>query len=160
MPTVQQSVDVNVGVTTAYDQWTRFESFPSWMEGVASVERIQGDRLHWVANVRSEFAAFEGETHEWDARITEQTPGRRISWESVGSEQGRKPDSGEASFEPLAGSGCRVTFRMSWEPEGELETPDDVLAAVNMVVAADLARFKHFIEARGETTSAAHTERA
>jgi uncharacterized membrane protein len=118
------------------------------MEGVASVRRIDDGLLHWVAMVRSEFATVEGETREWDARIVEETRDTRVAWETVGGKPGAKPDSGEASFEPLDGSACRVTFRMSWEPEGDLETPDEVLAAVNQVVAADLARFKDFIEAR------------
>jgi uncharacterized membrane protein len=147
MPTVEQSIDVNVDVTAAYDQWTRFESFPQWMEGVASVDRIGDSRLHWVAKVRSEFATVESETREWDARITEQTRDERVSWETLGRKPGQKPDSGEASFEPLGDSLCRVTFVMSWEPEGEIETPNEVLAAVNQVVAADLARFKDLIEA-------------
>ncbi len=153
MPTVEQSIQVNVDVTIAYDQWTRFDSFPQWMEGVASVERIDDSRLHWVARVRSEFATVEGQTREWDARITEQTRDRRVSWESIGGKPDQKPDSGEASFEPLGDSSCRVTFAMSWEPEGALETPSEVLAAVNQVVAADLARFKDLVEARGETGS-------
>jgi uncharacterized membrane protein len=150
MPTVEQSIDVNVDVNAAYEQWTRFDSFPRWMEGVASVERVDDTRLHWVAKVRSEFATVEGETREWDARITEQTRDSLVSWESVGGTQDQKPDSGAASFEPLGDSACRVTFRMTWEPEGALETPDEVLAAVNQVVAADLARFKDFIEASAD----------
>ena len=152
MPSVEQSVDVDVDVTTAYNQWTQFESFPQWMEGVASVDQIDGSRLHWVAKVRSEFATVENETREWDAQITEQTRDTRISWESVGGEPGEKPNAGEATFEPLGGSSCRVTFRMAWEPEGDLETPSEVLAVVNQVVAADMARFKDFIEARGDQT--------
>jgi uncharacterized membrane protein len=156
MPTVEQSTDVNVDVATAYDQWARFDSFPQWMEGVASVDRIDDDRLHWVAKVRSEFATVEGETREWDARITEMTRDKRVSWETVGGEPGRKPDAGAVSFEPLGDSACRVKFRMTWEPEGALETPSEVLAAVNRVVAADLARFKEFIESRGGETCAWH----
>ena len=152
MPTVERSIDVNVDVTTAYDQWSRFESFPQWMEGVASVDRTGDSRLHWVAKVRSEFATVEGETREWDARITDQTRDKCVSWESIGGKPDQKPDSGEASFEPLGDSVCRVTFVMSWEPEGEIETPTEVLEAVNQVVAADLARFKELIEARGEKT--------
>ena len=158
MPTVEQSIDVNVDVTTAYDQWTRFDSFPQWMEGVASVDQIDDSRLHWVAKVRSEFATVEGETREWDARITEQTRDKRVSWESVGGKPDQKPDSGEASFEPLGDSVCRVTFAMTWEPDGVLETPSEVLAAVNQVVAADLARFKDLIEARGEETGSRRGE--
>ena len=152
MPTVEQSIDVNVDVTTACDQWSRFESFPQWMEGVASVDQTGDSRLHWVAKVRSEFATVEGETREWDARITDQTRDKRVSWESIGGKPDQKPDSGEASFEPLGDSVCRVTFVMSWEPEGEIETPTEVLEAVNQVVAADLARFKELIEARSEKT--------
>ena len=73
MSTAEQSIDVNVDVTTAYDQWARFESFPQWMEGVASVDQIDDTRLHWVAKVKNEVAEVENETREWDARITEQT---------------------------------------------------------------------------------------
>ena len=115
------------------------------MEGVASVEQTGDGRLHWVAKVREEYATVEGETREWDARITEQTPDTRVSWESVGGEPDQKPNAGAATFEPLGESSCRVTFRMEWEPEDALETPAEVLEAVNQVVAADLARFKDFI---------------
>ena len=150
MPTVEQSVDVRVGVTTAYRQWTRFESFPEWMEGVASIEQTDATHLHWVAKVRNEFATVKDETREWDARITEQTPDRRIAWESIGREPDEKPNAGAATFESLGDSACRVTFRMDWEPEDGRETPTQVLDAVRQVVAADLARFRDFIEARGD----------
>jgi uncharacterized membrane protein len=149
MPTVEQSIDVNVDISNAYDQWTRFDSFPQWMEGVVSVDRINDDRLHWVARVRSEFATVEGETREWDARVTELTRDQRVSWETIGGAPGRKPDSGAVSFEPLGDAGCRVSFLMSWEPEGDLETPDEVLVAVHQVLAADLGRFKELVETRG-----------
>jgi uncharacterized membrane protein len=152
MPIVEQSVNVNVDVRTAYDQWTRFDSFPQWMEGVASIDQIDDSRLHWVAKVRSEFATVEGETREWDARIIEQTRDKRVSWETLGGKPGKTPDSGQASFQQLGESSCRVTFEMSWEPEGEVETPTEVLEAVKQVVAADLTRFKDFIEARDEET--------
>ena len=149
MSTAEQSVDVKVNVTTAYDQWARFESFPRWMEGVASVDRIDDTRLHWVAKVKSEVATVENETREWDARITEQTRDRRISWESVGGKPDEKPNAGSVAFEPLGDSACRVTFRMDWEPEAALMANESyMLAAVNQVVAEDLARFKDFIEAR------------
>jgi uncharacterized membrane protein len=159
MPTVEQSIDVNVDVSTAYDQWTRFDSFPQWMEGVASIDQIDHSRLHWVAKVRSEFATVAGETREWDARITEQTRDQRVAWETVGRKPDQKPDSGAASFEPLGDSACRVTFRMTWEPEDARETPAEVLEAVNQVVAADLARFQGFIEARGAMTGSRRSER-
>jgi uncharacterized membrane protein len=148
MPTVEQSVDVKVTVTTAYRQWTLFESYPQWMEGVAAVERTGDAQLHWIAKVREEFATVEGETREWDARITEMTPDRRVSWESAGGRSGEKPNAGAATFAPLGDSSSRVTFRMQWEPEDGQETPSQVLDAVSQVVAADLGRFKDLIEAR------------
>ena len=161
MATVEQSVDVNVDVATAYDQWAQFESFPRWMEGVAAVEQVDDGHLHWIARVRNEFATVENETssgtpgspradREWDARITAQIRNERISWESIVEKPDEKPNAGEVTFEPLGDSSCRVTFGIDWEPEGGLETTSEVLDAVNQVVAADLARFKDFIEGRGE----------
>lgn len=149
MPAIEQAIDVNVDVATAYDQWTHFETFPQWMEGVASIEQTDGTHLHWVAKVRDDFATVKDETREWDARITEQTCDRRIAWESVGGRPDEKPNAGAAAFEPLGDSACRVTFQMEWEPEDGRETPSEVLDAVRQVVAMDLARFKEFIEARG-----------
>ena len=128
-------------MTTAYDQWTRFDSFPRWMEGVASVDRIDDTHIH---------------CREWDARITAQIRDTRISWESVGG----KPDEEHVTFEPLGDSACRVTFVMTWEPEGEIETPTEVLEAVNQVVAADLASFEDLIEARGAGTGSRRSELA
>jgi uncharacterized membrane protein len=149
MPTAEQSIDVNVNVTTAYDQWSRFESFPQWMEGVAAVDRIDDTHLHWVAKVKNEVAEVENETREWDAQITAQTRDTRISWQSVGGKPDEKPNAGAATFEPLGDSACRVTFRIDWEPEAALAANEGyVLAAVNQVVADDLARFKDLIEAR------------
>jgi uncharacterized membrane protein len=153
MSTAEQSIDVNVGVTRAYDQWAQFESFPRWMEGVASVDQTDDTHLHWVARVKNEVAEVENETREWDARITEQIRDRLISWESVGGKPDEKPNEGQVTLEPLGASACRVTFRIDWEPEAALAANESyVLAAVNQVVAADLARFKDFIEARGNET--------
>jgi len=151
MSSAEQSIVVNVDVTTAYGQWTRFESFPRWMEGVASVDQIDDTHLHWVAKVKSDVAEIENETREWDARITEQVEDSRISWESVGGKPDEKPNEGHVTFEPLGASACRVGFRIEWEPEAALETQESyLLAAVNQVVASDLARFKDFIEAHAE----------
>ena len=157
MSSAEQSIGVSVNVATAYRQWTRFESFPQWMEGVVSVDQLDEGHLHWVARVKQEVAGVENETREWDARITEQTRDRRISWESVGGTPEEKPNAGQVAFEPLGGSACRVTFRIDWEPEAALEAHESyVLAAVNEVVAADLVRFKDFIEA---SAGAAGSER-
>jgi len=160
MSAAEQSIDVNVDVSTAYDQWARFESFPQWMEGVASVEQTDATHLHWVAKVKDEVASVKDETREWDARIAEQTRDRRISWESVGGKPEEKPNAGHVSFEPLGDSACRVSFRIDWEPEAALKANESyVLAAVNQVVAEDLARFKDFIEGRGEVTGSWRDEK-
>ena len=148
MSSAEQSIDVNVAVTAAYRQWAQFESFPRWMEGVASVDQIDDTHLHWVAKVKSDVAESENETREWDARITEQVPDRCISWESIDGKPDEKPNEGHVTFEPLGASACRVNFRIEWEPEAALKAQESyLLAAVNQVVAADLARFKDFIEA-------------
>jgi uncharacterized membrane protein len=156
MSTVERSIDVDADVTTAYDQWARFASFPQWMEGVASIDQIDATHLHWVARVKDEIAVAGDETREWDALITEQVRDRQISWESVGGAPGEKPNSGGVAFEPLGDEACRVTFRMGWEPEAALAAHESyVLAAVDQVVAADLERFKDLIEARGAKTDSA-----
>ena len=149
MASAEQSIDVNVDAATAYGQWARFESYPEWMEGVASVEQTGDGRLHWVARVKSEVAEVENETREWDARITEQLRDRRIAWESVGGDPDEKPNAGRVTLEPLGNSACRVTFGMQWEPEAALAASESyMIEAVNQVVAADLARFKDLMEAR------------
>jgi len=138
LPTVEQSIDVNVDVTMAYDQWSPVESFPRWMEGVASVDQTSDSHLHWVAKVRNEFRHGQG------TRTVSGTPGSP-STPATSASPGRasagkpdeKPNAGAATFESLGASSCRVTFRMEWEPEDALETPSEVLAAVNQVVAAD-----------------------
>ena len=153
MSSAEQSIDVNVDAATAYDQWARFESYPRWMEGVVAVEQTGDGRLHWVARVKNEVAEVENETREWDARITEQRHGRRISWESVGGDPDEKPNAGRVTLDPLGDSACRVTFHIEWEPEEALAASESyMVAAVNQVVAADLARFREFIEARAAET--------
>jgi uncharacterized membrane protein len=153
MSSAEQSIDVCVDVTTAYDQWAHFENFPRWMEGVASVDQIDATHLHWVAKVKSEVAETADETREWDARITEQIPDTRLAWESVGGRPDEKPNEGHVTFEPLGASECRVTFRIEWEPEAALKANESyMIGAVNQVVAADLARFKDVIEADGART--------
>jgi uncharacterized membrane protein len=149
MAAAEQSIDVNVDTATAYGKWARFEDYPEWMEGVASVEHVGDGRLHWVAKVKNEVAEVESETREWDARITEQIRDRRIAWESVGGEPGEKPNAGRVTLEPLGDSACRVTFRIDWEPEAAFAASESyMIEAVNQVVAADLARFKDLVEAR------------
>lgn len=141
METIEKHVDIDVPVRTAYNQWTQFEEFPRFMEGVESVRQLDDTRLHWVANVG-------GERKEWDARITEQIPDQRIAWHSEGGEY----TSGMVSFQPVASNRTRVTVQLNYAPQGITEKLGDMLGVVSHRVEGDLERFKSFIETRGHET--------
>jgi uncharacterized membrane protein len=143
MSTVESSVDVNVDVTTAYNQWTQFESFPQFMENVQSVTQLDDKRLHWVAEIA-------GKTKEWDAEIVEQLPDQRIAWTSISGE----PNGGVVTFQSLGDTVTKVHLRMDYSTEGFLESAGDLLGVVDRQVKGDLDRFKRFIESRGEETGA------
>jgi uncharacterized membrane protein len=141
METVEKSIDVNVPVRTAYNQWTQFEEFPRFMQGVEAVKQLDNTRLHWVANIG-------GERKEWEAQITEQIPDQRIAWRSNGGEF----TSGVVTFQPLGTDRTRTTVRLNYEPHGLTEKIGDMLGVVSRHVEGDLERFKIFIEARGHET--------
>ncbi|WP_030454802.1 SRPBCC family protein [Herbidospora cretacea] len=141
MSTIEHTVDVDVPIRTAYNQWTQFESFPEFMEGVESVKQLDDRRTHWVVEIA-------GIRREFEAEITEQTPDHRIEWRSLE----RPRQSGTVTFETLGAAACRVTLRMEYDPEGFTETVGDALQIVRMRVNGDLDRFKEFIESRGGET--------
>jgi uncharacterized membrane protein len=143
MTAIQESIEVDVPLTTAYNQWTQFEEFPRFMEGVESVEQLDDRRLHWVA-------AHGGRRHEWDAEIVDQTPDTRVAWRDVKG----KMNAGEVRFERLDEARTRVDVHMDWEPEGVKEEIGSLLGFDKRRVKADLARFKAFIEERGRETGA------
>jgi uncharacterized membrane protein len=135
---VQDSIDVEVPVSTAYNQWTQFESFPRFMSGVERIEQIDATRTHWVTKIA-------GVKREFDAEITEQHPDERVAWKSVsGPNQG-----GVVTFHRLDSDHTRVTLQLDFEPEGVLETAGDALGVVGKQAKDDLGRFKEFIESRG-----------
>lgn len=142
MSTIEKTIDVDVPVRTVYDQWTQFESFPEFMEGVESVQQVDDKRLHWKAQIA-------GVTREWDAEIVDQSPDQRIAWHSTNG----ATNSGTVSFAP-SGSGTRVTLCLEFEPEGIIEKVGDTLNVVDRRAEGDLERFKTFIEARGTETGA------
>ena len=142
MASTEKTIDVNVPIRTAYDQWTQFESFPQFMEGVESVQQLDDKRLHWKAEIA-------GVTREWDAEIIDQTPDERITWRAV---EGTRND-GTVSFAPQAmADSTRVTLRLEYEPEGAVEKAGDALKIVDRRVQGDLERFKEFVESRGTET--------
>jgi uncharacterized membrane protein len=141
--TIEKSIDINVPVRTVYNQWTQFEEFPRFMEGVESVKQLNNTTLHWVANVG-------GEHKEWRARITEQVPDHHISWRSEGGDF----TSGMVSFQALGPNKTRVTVRLNYEPKGVTEKLGDMLGMGSRRVEGDLGRFKDFIESKGHETGA------
>ena len=143
MAEVHESIEVNVPVSTAYNQWTQFETFPQFMEGVESVKQIDDTRLHWVAE-------FGGKQHEWDAEIVEQVPDKRVAWRSI---DGKGVD-GVVMFTPLGPDSTRIEVEMSWETEGMLESLGSALGADDRRVKGDLERFKELIESQGVETGA------
>ena len=143
MATVEKEIELDVPVTTAYNQWTQFEDFPKFMEGVEEVTQLDDQRLRWVANIG-------GQRKEWYARITHQVPDRMISWTSEGGTY----TAGTVMFEPMGENKTRATLRMEYEPEGMKEAIGDKMGFVSRQVQGDLERFKRFIEERGVETGA------
>ena len=141
MSTIEKTVEVAVPVSTAYDQWTQFESFPEFMEGVESVQQLDDKRLHWKAEIA-------GVKREWDAEIVDQTPDERITWRATDG----TTNAGTVSFASADPTSTRVTLRLEFEPEGMVEKAGDVLKLVDHRAKGDLDRFKHFIEQRGSET--------
>lgn len=143
MAQVTKSIDVNVPVQAAYNQWTQFEEFPRFMEGVEQVRQLDDTRLQWKASIG-------GKTEEWTAEITEQHPDHRVAWKSTSGAH----NAGVVTFHQLDGNSTRVTVQMDYETEGAVEKAGDLLGVVDRRVEGDLERFKEFIESRGSATGA------
>jgi uncharacterized membrane protein len=141
MATVEQSIEVNVPVRTAYDQWTQFEEFPKFMDAVKEVRQLDDTHLHWRVS-------HDGQEAEFDAKITEQKPDERIAWTATDG----KTNAGVVTFHRLSDDSCKVMVQMDWEPEGMLETLGAAIGSDDRQVKADLERFKEMIESRGSET--------
>ena len=140
---VLHSIDVEVPVSTAYNQWTQFTSFPQFMEGVERVEQVTPTRTHWVTKIA-------GVERRFDAEITEQHPDERVAWKTEnGTHQ-----AGVVTFHRLDDRTTRVTLQLDHEPEGFVEKAGDALGIVQHQVKGDLERFKEFIESRGHEEGA------
>jgi uncharacterized membrane protein len=143
MSNITESIDVEVPVRTAYDQWTQFEEFPQFMSAIERVDQLDDQRLHWVAKVG-------GKTKEWDAKITEQTPDQRVAWTSTSGAD----NAGVVTFHRIDDNKTRVTVQMDVDPEGVVENVGDAVGVPERQVKGDLERFKEFIESRGRETGA------
>ena len=141
MSTIEESIEVQVPVRTAYNQWTQFEDFPRFMEGVQEVRQLDDTHLHWKADIA-------GQEREWDAEITEQHPDERVAWKSTGGAQ----HAGVVTFHRIGDEQSRVMLQLDVEPEGVTEQVGDKLGFVKRRVKGDLERFKELIESRGSET--------
>lgn len=143
MSRIERSIDVDLPVHTVYNQWTQFEEFPRFMEGVREVRQVDDTHLRWCAEVG-------GRDKTWDAEITEQVPDDRIAWRS----RTGAANAGVVTFHRLSDTCTRVMLQLEYEPEGAIESTGDALGVVSRRVTGDLERFKEFVEARGRETGA------
>jgi uncharacterized membrane protein len=143
MSRIEESIEVEVPVQTAYNQWTQFEEFPRFMEGIEDVRQVDDTHLHWVAEVG-------GYREEWDAEITEQHPDHRVAWKATSG----KGNAGVVTFHRIDDATTRVMVQLDWKPEGVTESIGAALGMDSRRVQGDLGRFKELIEARGHETGA------
>lgn len=140
---VEKRILVNVPVSTAYNQWTQFEEFPHFMGGVKSVKQLSDDRLEWVAEIA-------GVRRQWQARILEQVPDRKVAWAATEG----ATNAGAVEFEDVGGGQTSIRLTLEYEPEGVVEKVGDKLNVVDRQAEADLNRFKEFIEDEGYASGA------
>jgi uncharacterized membrane protein len=139
---VDKSIEVNLPVSTVYNQWTQFEDFPQFMNGVTSITQLGDDRMQWVAEIA-------GVRRQWEAKVLEQVPDRKVAWAATEG----ATNAGSVEFEDLGGR-TRVHLFLEYEPEGLVEKVGDKLNVVENQAEGDLDRFKAFIEAEGYATGA------
>jgi uncharacterized membrane protein len=143
MSRIEASIEVDVPVSTAYNQWTQFEEFPRFMDGVDSVTQVDDTHLRWVASVG-------GSSHEWMAEISEQRPDERVAWHATDG----KANAGVVTFHRLDEGRTKVMVQMDYEPEGLKESLGSALGSDERRVKADLERFKELVEGRGVESGA------
>jgi uncharacterized membrane protein len=143
MTSVTESVDVDVDISTVYNQWTQFESFPEFMNGVESIRQVDDTRTHWRTSIG-------GVEREFDTEITEQHPDERVAWKSTDGTS----HAGVVTFHRLGDNQTRVTAQIDWQPDSVVEKVGAALGVDDRQVESDLRRFKTFIEKRGAETGA------
>jgi uncharacterized membrane protein len=141
---VEKSIDVDVPIRQAYDQWTQFESFPKFMNGVERITQLDDRHTHWVTKIG-------GVEREFDAEITEQHPDERVAWKST---TGDTSHAGVVTFHKISDNTTRVMVQLDWEPQGVVEKVGAAVGVDDRQISADVKRFKQFIESRGTETGA------
>lgn len=142
MSMVKESVDVDVPVRTAYNQWTQFEEFPRFMQGVEEVTQLDERHNHWRTKIG-------GVRREFDTEIVDQLPDERIAWRTTSGDTRQK---GVVTFQRLDDTHTRVDLALDVEPKGPMEKAADVTGMINRRVKGDMQRFKEYIEHRGGET--------
>jgi uncharacterized membrane protein len=143
MERIEKSIEVEAPISAVYNQWTQFEDFPKFMDGVQEVRQLDDSRLAWRAEIA-------GKVTDWEAEIYEQIPDLRIAWRSTSG----APNAGTVSFQELGPQLTRVNLMLDYQPLGTMEKLGDALGLVSGRVEGDLRRFKSFIESRGIETGA------
>ena len=145
MPKIADSIEVQVPVEQAYNQWTQFEEFPKFMEGIQSVQQLDDTHVRWVAEIG-------GENRQWTTEITEQRPDEKIAWKTI---EGEVKNDGVVTFEQVGDGQTRINVQMDVESESSTQNvASDLLGIVKNQVHGDLERFKTLIEDRDEETGA------
>jgi len=145
MPKIEDTIEVQVPVQQAYNQWTQFEDFPEFMEGIQSVQQLDDTHVQWVAEIR-------GESRQWTTEITEQRPDQKVAWKTI---EGEVKNDGVVTFEPMGDAQTRVNVEMDVEGDSTAENvAGDLLGVVKKQVRGDLERFKRLIENRDQETGA------
>jgi uncharacterized membrane protein len=145
MPKIEDTIEVQVPVQQAYNQWTQFEDFPKFMDGIQSVQQLDDTHVQWVAEIR-------GESRQWTTEITEQQPDEKVAWKTI---DGEVKNDGVVTFEPMGDAQTRVNVQMDVESDSTSENvAGDLLGVVKSQVRGDLERFKQLIENSDEETGA------
>ncbi|MEU0600081.1 SRPBCC family protein [Streptomyces sp. NPDC006393] len=144
MSTVKETVEVDVPVHTAYNQWTQFEDFPNFMEGVEEITQVDDRHNHWTTKIG-------GVRREFDTEIVDQLPDERITWRTTSGDLGQK---GTVRFQRVDDTHTRVELVMDVEPSGAAEKAADMLGTIDRRVKGDMKRFKSYIEERGAASGA------
>ena len=140
---VEESIEVDVPASTAYNQWTQFEEFPKFMKHVEEVKQLDDTHMRWCTNVG-------GNRKEWVSEITEQIPDQRIAWRSTEG----TPNSGVVTFHKLSDTRSKIMLQLDYEPGSLDEKVADTFGGVRALARGNLKRFKQLIEERGVETGA------
>lgn len=139
MERIEKTIEVDCPLSVVYNQWTQFEEFPRFMDGVKDVRQLDETHVRWHAELF-------GKDKEWEAEITEQVPDERISWKSI---SGDAPNAGTVRFEAIGPSRTRVRLAMAYEPQGVAENVGDALGLLGTRVQSSVDNFKRYIEEKG-----------